>query len=83
MKAFSPVVRIETPPPPQTQASVYPSPPLVHGGAYSLVGEGVEESQFGRGDRHWGSIGMYVLCALCVLYCDLELAGTTVYNGMM
>ncbi len=44
--SFSPVVRIGAPPPPHTQAG---------------AGEGVGESQFGRGDRHRGTLGIYVL----------------------
>jgi hypothetical protein len=34
----------------------YPSP------AHSLAGEGVFGSQFGRGDRHCGTLGIYVPC---------------------
>ncbi len=37
-------------------------PPLVQGGAHSLAGEGVGESQFRRGDIHCGPLHMYVLC---------------------
>jgi hypothetical protein len=50
-------------PPPHPQASV--SPTLVPGGTLSLAGEGVGEgSQFGRGDRHYGTLGINVLCVL-------------------
>jgi hypothetical protein len=59
--SFSPVVGIGTPPNPHPQASV-PSPPLVPGGgAHLLAREGVGESQFRRGDRHWYSIYMCTL----------------------
>ncbi len=38
-------------------------PPLVQGeGTHSLAGERVGESQFLRGDRHCGMLGIYVLC---------------------
>jgi hypothetical protein len=42
-------------------------PPMVlgGGGAHTLAGEGVGGSQFGRGDRHSGTIGMYDLYVLC------------------
>jgi hypothetical protein len=33
-------------------------PPGWGGGAYSFAGEGVGESQFGRGDKHCGTLGM-------------------------
>ncbi len=53
------------PPPPQPKASVPPPPLLVPGGvAHSLAGEGVGWSQSGRGARHCGTLGKYVLCAL-------------------
>ncbi len=32
------------------------------GGAHSLAGQGVGESQFGRGDRHCGTLGIYLIC---------------------
>jgi hypothetical protein len=49
---------------PHPQASVPPPPPLVSGErTHSLAGEeGVEESQFRRGDMHCGTLGIYVLC---------------------
>ncbi len=54
-------------PPPHTRR-VYPPhcilypPPFgsVGGGAHSLAGEGAG-AQFQRGDRHWGTLGIYVL----------------------
>jgi hypothetical protein len=51
-----------TPPLPHTQASVYP-PPLWLRGAHSLGGEemGGGGSQFGRGNRHCGALGIYVV----------------------
>jgi hypothetical protein len=36
------------------------------GGTHSLAGEGVGESQFGRGDRHLRTLGIYVLCGIRV-----------------
>ncbi len=40
-----------------------PQPPLVpRGGPHSLAGEGGVGSQFGRGERHCGTLGVYVLC---------------------
>ncbi len=41
-----------------------PSPFLFGGGGgtHSLAGEGVGRSQFQRGDRHYGTLGTYVLC---------------------
>ncbi len=50
------------PPPPYLQTCA--SPPLGPGGTYTLAGDGVEGSQFGRGDRHCGTLGIYVLCDL-------------------
>ncbi len=37
-------------------------PPLVPGGggALSLAGEGMGESQLGQGDKHCGTLGIYV-----------------------
>jgi hypothetical protein len=59
--SFSPVVGIGTSPTPHPQASV-PPPLLPGGGAHSLAREGVEESQFRRGDIHCGTLYLYVLC---------------------
>jgi hypothetical protein len=43
---------------------VDPPPPLVPGGTHSLEGEEVREgSQFGGGDRHCVTIGIYLLRA--------------------
>ncbi len=64
--AFSPVVRIGTPPPHHPQASV-PPPLWFRGEAYSLAGEGVGESQFRGGDVHCGILYIYVLCDACAL----------------
>ncbi len=51
------------PPHPLTLRRVCPPPPLVPGvGAHSLTGEVVGGSQFGRGDRHCGTLGIYALC---------------------
>jgi hypothetical protein len=48
-------------PPPNRQASV--SPPFGSGGTHSLAEEGVEEgSQFGRWDKHCGTLGIYEFC---------------------
>jgi hypothetical protein len=47
------------PPPPHPQASA--PPPLVPGGTLACEREG-GGSQFGRGDRHCGTLGIYVLC---------------------
>jgi hypothetical protein len=61
-------------PNPHPQASVPPPPPPTFGsggGAHSLTREGVEESQFQRGDIHCGTLYMYLLCApipKCRLY---------------
>jgi hypothetical protein len=41
------------------------------GGTHSLVGEGVGGgSQFGRGDGHCGTLGIYVLCAILYFTAD-------------
>jgi hypothetical protein len=40
---------------------------LVPGGATLACGRGGGKSQFGRGDRHCGSIGRYVLCGTASL----------------
>ncbi len=57
MLAFSPVVRIGNPPPPHPQARL--SPP---GQDTLACGRGGGGSQFRRGDRHCGTLGIYVLC---------------------
>jgi hypothetical protein len=60
---FSPAVRFGTPPLPYTQASVYPPPPpppVVPGGGGGTL---AWKSQFGRGDRHFGTLGINILCA--------------------
>jgi hypothetical protein len=49
--------------PPPPQASV---PPL---GTHSLAEEGVGGFQFGRGDRHCGTLGIYVLCGVWTGWC--------------
>jgi hypothetical protein len=50
-------------PHPHPQVSL-PSPPLVPGWAtHSLPGKGWE---FRRGDRHCGTLGIYVLCAFMI-----------------
>ncbi len=36
------------------------------GGTHSLAGDGVGGSQFGRGDRHCGTLGIYFM--YCVVY---------------
>jgi hypothetical protein len=33
------------------------------GGTHSLAGEGMGESEFGRGHRHWGTLSIYI-CTL-------------------
>ncbi len=64
-------------PQPLTPRRVPPPPPLVQGGgAHSLAGEGVGWSQFRRGDRHCGTLGIYVLCE--VLYCKINWLKTIV-----
>ncbi len=40
-------------------------PPFGSGGTHPLSGEGVGGSQFGRGDRHCGTLDIYVLCGVC------------------
>jgi hypothetical protein len=50
------------PPSPHMQASLSP-PPLVLGGTHSLAVGGVG-GQFGRGDRHFGPLGIYVFCGV-------------------
>ncbi len=60
VQGFSPVVRIGTHNP-LTNWRVCPPPPLVPGG-HTRLREGVGGSQFGRGDRHCGTLGINVLC---------------------
>jgi hypothetical protein len=55
------VVRIGTPPPPHTQASVIPLL-WFRGERPTGLREGVGESQFRRRDRHCGTLVTYVLC---------------------
>jgi hypothetical protein len=62
-KAFTPVVKIGTPPPPNLQASVLSLVP--GGGAHSLAGEGVGRSQFQREDIHCGTLGITPTCTDC------------------
>jgi hypothetical protein len=61
-KLFFPVVRIGTPRPPHPQASVYPPPPFGSGGSTLACGRRVGESQLVRGDKHYGTLGICVLC---------------------
>jgi hypothetical protein len=50
-------------PPPLNRRRVFPPPPLVPGrGPHLLAIEGLEGSQFGRGDKHCGTLG--ILCTL-------------------
>jgi hypothetical protein len=50
-------------PNPHPEASVPPPTPRVLGGvAHSLAREGVGESQFRRGDKHFGALYIYILC---------------------
>jgi hypothetical protein len=60
-------------PSPHTQASVPPPLPFGSGGgAHSLAREGVGVSHAQRGDRHIGTLYIYVLCGLRpdILYLD-------------
>jgi hypothetical protein len=43
------------------------APPPLGGGANSLARERLGESQFRRGDIHWGTLYIYVLCVLYIL----------------
>jgi hypothetical protein len=54
--------------------SVRPPPPLVPGDTFAW-GRGGGVSQSGRGDRHCGTLGIYVLCTL---YSTLWLQRTTI-----
>jgi hypothetical protein len=46
------------------------SPPLVPlGGTHSIAGEGLGVSHYGRGDKHSGTLGIYVLCAFTDFSC--------------
>ncbi len=56
-QAFSPLVRIGTLRP-LTRKRVFPPPPLIPRGTQSLAGEGAGGSQFGRRDRHSGTLGI-------------------------
>jgi hypothetical protein len=48
-------------------------PPLVPGGgAHSLAGEGVGESEFKRGDIHCGTLGIHVQYVLCDIHSTLK-----------
>ncbi len=60
-------------PTPHTKASVYPSPHLVPGGTHACGRKGaVWESQFGRGERHYGTLGtIYVLSEWYTLHSSL------------
>jgi hypothetical protein len=55
-------------PPPHPQANT--SPPFGSGGVtHFLAGEGgVGGSQFARGDRHCGTLGIFVLCGFANVY---------------
>jgi hypothetical protein len=68
-QAFTLVVRIETPPPPHTQASVYPQFDSGGGGggAHSIAGEGGVPVR--TEDRHCGTLGIHVRCAYSQLLC--------------
>ena len=59
-RLFSPLVRIGISPPPHRQASV--SPPVWFGGRGDTRWGERGGSQFRRGDRHCGTLGIYVLC---------------------
>ncbi len=61
---FSSRPNLDSPTPSPAGACV---PPLFPGGIHSLARRG-GGSQFGRGDRHYGSIGIYVLCGLYLNY---------------
>jgi hypothetical protein len=49
-------------PHPLTRRRVCTPPPFWFRGAHLLTGEGAKESRFGRGDRHCGTLGLYVPC---------------------
>ncbi len=49
-------------PNPSPAGECAPSPRLSGGGAHSLAGQGLGESQFRRGDIHCGTLYIYVLC---------------------
>jgi hypothetical protein len=65
-------------PTPHPQASV-PPPPLVRGGggAHSLAGEGVGESQFRRGNIQCGTLKRYI----CTLWLASSLLSAVVFLG--
>jgi hypothetical protein len=50
-------------PNPSPAGECAPPPPVLGGGEHSLAREGLGESQFRRGDRHCGSLYVFVLCA--------------------
>jgi hypothetical protein len=50
--------------------SVSPSLWFRGGGTHSLAGVGARGSQFGRGDQHCGTLGIYVLCGVHHLLID-------------
>jgi hypothetical protein len=51
-------------PTPLPAGECVPPPWFGGGGAHSLAGEGAGESQLGRGDKHCGTLVMYVLCGI-------------------
>ncbi len=54
------------PTPSHAGGCVPPPPPLwFRGSILARGGEGVGESRVGRGDRHFGTLGVYVLCDEC------------------
>ncbi len=57
--------------PPTTSSECVPSP-LVPGGGGTLVCGRGGRSQFGRGDRHSGTLGIYVLCDVSLGRCDFK-----------
>ncbi len=61
-RLFIQAFELGSPPPPHPQASM-PTPLVGGGGAHSLPGEGVEGSQFRRGDQHCSTLGIDVICA--------------------
>ncbi len=59
--SFSPVVGVGTPQP-LTRGECAPPLWFRGEGAHSLARKGVRESQFRRGDIHYGTLYIYVLC---------------------
>jgi hypothetical protein len=51
---------------------IVPPPFGSGGGAHSLAGEGVWESEFKRGDIHCGTLGIYVQYVLCDIHSTLK-----------